>query len=321
MENVLATTQEAAESGWQALINEERLLSRIESLENQVAVYKSKAMMSGVPEELQEQIQEMLEDRTKAELAAKDSLKKAEDQIYEANMKVHDMERLLQTMDENNQALEFRNNELNKEIKRQSDDYDKLLQGYTEASKEIAGLKESLTSAKKAASTFSVTRIEPSSNSKKRDSVENIEGEILQYHVSITAICLASSALNNGTHPDKQRSFEKNNLPLCSSVFYQEAEVQTDSQILSPKHQLGLSSQDHVSGNRSTRRNLTTSNDEAQILLISLFPLLFVIGLLTIWPLNLLMRGGAADECPKTEPTPTTDNELVENVDKLKKAE
>jgi hypothetical protein len=93
LENVLATTQEAAESGWQALINEERLLSRIENLENQLSVYKSKALQSGMTEEIQEQIHQLLEDRTKAEMAAKDSMKKAEDQIYEANMKVHDMER------------------------------------------------------------------------------------------------------------------------------------------------------------------------------------------------------------------------------------
>jgi hypothetical protein len=37
-------------------------------------------MQSGATDELQEQMRQLLEDRTKAELAAKDSLKKSEDQ-------------------------------------------------------------------------------------------------------------------------------------------------------------------------------------------------------------------------------------------------
>lgn len=114
-------------------------------------------------------MRQLLEDRNKAELAAKDSLKKAEDQIYEANMKVHDMERLLVMMDENNQSLERRNKELDDDNSRQATDYEKLLECYTEAGKEIAGLKEALTAAKKTASNFSVTRIE----AKKEESPES----------------------------------------------------------------------------------------------------------------------------------------------------
>jgi pSer/pThr/pTyr-binding forkhead associated (FHA) protein len=160
LESVLLTTQEAAETGWQALINEERLLSRIESLENQLKIYKSKAMQTGSIEEIQEEMRQLLEDRTKAEMVAKDSLKKAEDQIYEANMKVHDMERILTSIEENNQSLERRNTALEEENKRQADDNDRLLQCYTEASKEIGTLKEALAAAKKTSATFSVTRIE-----------------------------------------------------------------------------------------------------------------------------------------------------------------
>lgn len=121
-------------------------------------------------------MRQMIEDRTKAELLAKDSLKKSEDQvsltflnfitqfffqIYEANMKVHDMERMLIIMDENSQLINSNNNSLEEENRRQADDLDKLIECYKQASAEITSLKEQLKEAKKAAATFSVTRIEP----------------------------------------------------------------------------------------------------------------------------------------------------------------
>jgi hypothetical protein len=89
-------------------------------------------------------------------------------------MKVHDMERLLQSMDENNQSLERRNTALEEENKRQATDYDKLLQCYTEANKEIGNLKEALAAAKKSASTFSVTRIEAPQRDETADASEGV---------------------------------------------------------------------------------------------------------------------------------------------------
>ena len=39
LQRVLASTQEASENSWQALIDEDRLLSRLEVLENQLRAY------------------------------------------------------------------------------------------------------------------------------------------------------------------------------------------------------------------------------------------------------------------------------------------
>lgn len=75
LEEVLATSQEAAETGWQALINEERLLSRIEILENQLSIQATKGSSVSSIAEVREEIRSAFEDRTKAELAAKDSLR------------------------------------------------------------------------------------------------------------------------------------------------------------------------------------------------------------------------------------------------------
>ncbi|KAI6175281.1 FHA domain-containing protein [Aphelenchoides bicaudatus] len=299
LESVLITTQEAAESGWQALINEERLLSRIESLENQITIYKSKAIQSGT-DEFQEQVRQLIEDRNKVELAAKDSLKKAEDQIYEANMKVHDMERLLVMMDENNQSFSRRNTELEEENQRQTTDYDKLLQCYTEANKEIGGLKEALVAAKKTTSTFSVTRIEAAD---KKESSPDGKSEIS------SATCL------NGTVPEHNER---------SAVFYQEAEAQTDAVAFNTEpaieSRLGgdFEMTKQTAGELGVRQTSTTRNlnGEAQFLLISMFPLFFLFCFLIIWPFKKLT--GNTDETTHTSTSNIANGSTVGN---LKKAE
>lgn len=89
LEEQLATSQEALETSWQALINEEHLLSRIEILESQLALYvannknsnREKAKKdiegtcSGREEEIRGEIQEIHEDCVKSELVAKDFLR------------------------------------------------------------------------------------------------------------------------------------------------------------------------------------------------------------------------------------------------------
>lgn len=72
LESLLETAEEASENSWQALINEERLLSRIEILESQLAVYANKNTGN---DDLRKEIHDVYEDRTKAELIAKDLLR------------------------------------------------------------------------------------------------------------------------------------------------------------------------------------------------------------------------------------------------------
>lgn len=72
LEEQLATSQDALHNSWQALINEEQLLSRIEILESQLELVANKNPTS---EELRQEIQDVYEDRSKAELVAKDMLR------------------------------------------------------------------------------------------------------------------------------------------------------------------------------------------------------------------------------------------------------
>lgn len=68
----MATAQEALHNSWQALINEEQLLSRIEILESQLALVTSKNLSS---EDMRKEIEDIYEDRSKVELVAKDMLR------------------------------------------------------------------------------------------------------------------------------------------------------------------------------------------------------------------------------------------------------
>jgi hypothetical protein len=57
------------------MINEERLLSRIETLEAQVAAYTTKYNNQGGEEKFRKELLDLQEDRANAEVVAKDSLR------------------------------------------------------------------------------------------------------------------------------------------------------------------------------------------------------------------------------------------------------
>lgn len=91
LENILSSTQEATQSSWQALINEDRLLSRIEMLESQLALY-SKNISN---DKIKEDMNQLLNDKNKFELLAKDSLRRSIEEKNEALQRLADVERSL----------------------------------------------------------------------------------------------------------------------------------------------------------------------------------------------------------------------------------
>merc|ERR1711976_186129 len=98
LENKLATlqrlienTQEASESGWQALIDEDRLLSRLEVLENQLAAYSK----NQTEETLRLELVALQEDKFKYETTAKESLRKVLQEKLDAVRKLSNLERSL----------------------------------------------------------------------------------------------------------------------------------------------------------------------------------------------------------------------------------
>ena len=72
LEEQLESAQEALQTSWQALINEEQLLSRIEIIESQLALLANK---NSTREEIRQEIQTVYDERSKAEIMAKDTLR------------------------------------------------------------------------------------------------------------------------------------------------------------------------------------------------------------------------------------------------------
>uniref|UniRef100_UPI00358DF6A3 sarcolemmal membrane-associated protein-like n=1 Tax=Myxine glutinosa TaxID=7769 RepID=UPI00358DF6A3 len=92
LQRLLASTQEASENSWQALIDEDRLLSRLEVLEHQLQVYAVKSL----PEEsLRKELSQLLEDKLNYETTAKESLWRVLQEKLAAARKLAEHERAL----------------------------------------------------------------------------------------------------------------------------------------------------------------------------------------------------------------------------------
>ncbi|XP_072181437.1 uncharacterized protein [Diadema setosum] len=91
LQRLVSSTQEATESSWQALIDEDRLLSRLEVVENQLRAY-SKA---NTEESIRKELIALQEDKSTYEKTVKESLKKALEEKLEACRKVADTEQML----------------------------------------------------------------------------------------------------------------------------------------------------------------------------------------------------------------------------------
>ncbi|XP_045561669.1 sarcolemma associated protein a isoform X10 [Salmo salar] len=91
LQRLLATTQEASESSWQALIDEDRLLSRLEVMGNQLQSYSKNQTQDGMRNELVA----LQEDKHNYETTAKESLRKVLQEKIEVVRKLSEVERSL----------------------------------------------------------------------------------------------------------------------------------------------------------------------------------------------------------------------------------
>ncbi|VDK85330.1 unnamed protein product [Litomosoides sigmodontis] len=112
LENILSSTEQAAESSCQALISEDQLLSRIEMLEGQLALYSKNVL----GEKVKEQMSDLLVDKNKFESLAKESLRRAQEERYETLQRLADVERSLVNAEEESSVLMQRVYDLENEL-------------------------------------------------------------------------------------------------------------------------------------------------------------------------------------------------------------
>ncbi|XP_026077539.1 sarcolemmal membrane-associated protein-like isoform X5 [Carassius auratus] len=133
LQRLLASTQEASESSWQALIDEDRLLSRLEVMGNQLQAYSKNQPEDGIRKELVA----LTEDKHNYETTAKESLKRVLQEKIEVVRKLSEVERSLSNTEDECTHLREMNEHTQEELR-------ELANKYNGAVNEIKDLTEKI---------------------------------------------------------------------------------------------------------------------------------------------------------------------------------
>ncbi|XP_056324828.1 sarcolemma associated protein a [Danio aesculapii] len=133
LQRLLASTQEASESSWQALIDEDRLLSRLEVMGNQLQAYSKNQTEDGIRKELVA----LTEDKHNYETTAKESLRRVLQEKIEVVRKLSEVERSLSNTEDECTHLKEMNERTQEELR-------ELANKYNGAVNEIKDLTEKI---------------------------------------------------------------------------------------------------------------------------------------------------------------------------------
>ncbi|KAK7119047.1 hypothetical protein R3I94_021032 [Phoxinus phoxinus] len=144
LQRLLASTQEASESSWQALIDEDRLLSRLEVMGNQLQAYSKNQTEDGVRKELVA----LTEDKHNYETTAKESLRRVLQEKIEVVRKLSEVERSLSNTEDECTHLREMNEHTQEELRELANKYNGAvneIKDLTEKIKLAEGKHEELT--------------------------------------------------------------------------------------------------------------------------------------------------------------------------------
>ncbi|XP_042227920.1 sarcolemmal membrane-associated protein-like isoform X2 [Homarus americanus] len=96
LQRLVSSTQEAATHSWKAMIDEDRLLQRLETLEGQLTTYAKNYPEDSVREEMRR----LLDEKGQYETTAKESLRRVLQEKLDAVTKLADLERTLSTSED-----------------------------------------------------------------------------------------------------------------------------------------------------------------------------------------------------------------------------
>nr|XP_046167503.1 sarcolemmal membrane-associated protein-like isoform X2 [Oncorhynchus gorbuscha] len=141
---LLATTQEASESSWQALIDEDRLLSRLGVMGNQLQSYSKNQTENGMRNELVT----LQEDKYNYEITAKESLRRVLQEKIEVARKLSEVERSLSHTEDECSHLKEMNERNHEELRELANKYNGAvneIKDLTDKIKLAEGRQEELT--------------------------------------------------------------------------------------------------------------------------------------------------------------------------------
>ncbi|XP_056380417.1 sarcolemmal membrane-associated protein isoform X4 [Hyla sarda] len=119
LQRLLANTQEASDTSWQALIDEDRLLSRLEVMGNQLQAYSKSQTDDGIRKELIA----LQEDKHNYETTAKESLRRVLQEKIEVVRKLSEVERSLSNTEDECTHLKEMNERTQEELRELSNKY------------------------------------------------------------------------------------------------------------------------------------------------------------------------------------------------------
>ncbi|XP_031424363.1 sarcolemma associated protein a [Clupea harengus] len=119
LQRLLASTQEASESSWQALIDEDRLLSRLEVMGNQLQAYSKNQTEDGIRKELVN----LQDDKFNYETTAKESLRRVLQEKIEVVRKLSEVERSLSNTEDECTHLKEMNERTQEELQELANKY------------------------------------------------------------------------------------------------------------------------------------------------------------------------------------------------------
>ncbi|XP_072521591.1 sarcolemma associated protein a isoform X5 [Salminus brasiliensis] len=144
LQRLLASTQEASESSWQALIDEDRLLSRLEVMGNQLQAYSKNQTEDGIRKELVA----LTEDKLNYETTAKESLRRVLQEKIEVVRKLSEVERSLSNTEDECTHLKEMNERTQEELRELANKYNGAvneIKDLTDKIKLAEGRQEELT--------------------------------------------------------------------------------------------------------------------------------------------------------------------------------
>ncbi|XP_069388005.1 sarcolemma associated protein a isoform X11 [Paralichthys olivaceus] len=144
LQRLLATTQEASESSWQALIDEDRLLSRLEVMGSQLQAYSKSQTEEGIRKELLA----LQEDKHNYETTAKESLRRVLQEKIEVVRKLSEVERSLSNTEDECTHLKEMSERSQEELRELANKYNAAvneIKELTDKIKAAEGRQEELT--------------------------------------------------------------------------------------------------------------------------------------------------------------------------------
>uniref|UniRef100_A0A672GJT8 Sarcolemmal membrane-associated protein n=1 Tax=Salarias fasciatus TaxID=181472 RepID=A0A672GJT8_SALFA len=147
LQRLLATTQEASESSWQALIDEDRLLSRLEVMGSQLQAY-SKVTRSQTEEGIRKELLALQEDKHNYETTAKESLRRVLQEKIEVVRKLSEVERSLSNTEDECTHLKEMSERSQEELRELANKYNAAvneIKELTDKIKAAEGRQEELT--------------------------------------------------------------------------------------------------------------------------------------------------------------------------------